>query len=84
MLGSVPPGVTSERLSKGAYRVHFPRPLAGCVLSASASTEGDWFFPSTTVLVSAFEGNSLTVLTGHSTDSSFQDRDFSVTVICPA
>ncbi len=83
LLGSVPPGVTSERLSTGSYRTHFPRSIAGCIISASHGTNDPLLFPSTIVNVGVFDSDSLTVLTAHH-DGSFQDRDFAVLVICPA
>jgi hypothetical protein len=82
MLGSVPPGVTSESLGSAYFRVFFPRPVAGCVISASAGTNDSVVFASHMVIVGPFESNSLTVRTMLH-DGSFAARDFAVLMICP-
>jgi hypothetical protein len=85
LLGSVPAGVTAERLNTGLYVVTFNRPVAGCLISAAVGSS-DGNAPrgggANTIPYTQGNPNQLVVIT-YNGAAAYEDRDFYVQMVCP-
>ena len=83
-LGSIPAGVTSQKVATGIYRVDFPVPVTGCMVFA-ANGSNDGAIPAGTVGAIPATGenpNRVAVATYNDAGAS-ADRDFYVQITCP-
>jgi hypothetical protein len=84
MLGSIPPGVTSTRLSTGIYRVDFPVGVTGCmVFSAFGSNDGAISPGSTGAIPATVENPNRIAVATFNNAGAVADRDFYVQITCP-
>jgi hypothetical protein len=82
MLGSIPAGATSKRLSAGVYDVTFTHPYAGCLISSNLANTGSVVSGETDVGGEPANPNQLGVGTYNSA-GVFTDHTFYVQMICP-
>jgi hypothetical protein len=84
VLGSVPAGVTSNRLATGIYRVDFPRAVSGCLIfSAFGSNDGAINPGSTGVIPATGENPNRVAVATFNNAGALEDRDFYVQMTCP-
>jgi len=82
MLGSVPTGASSKRLSAGVYDVTFTRGYSGCLISSNLATQGTVVAGETDVGPEPANPKQLGVGTYNSA-GVFTDHAFYVQMICP-
>jgi hypothetical protein len=84
LLGSIPAGVTSERVRAGVYTVTFNRRVAGCLISAALGGNDLAARPGSVDVVPApiVDETTLVVATFDAAAAE-ADRDFYVQMICP-
>jgi hypothetical protein len=84
LLGSIPGGVTSIRVSEGTYRVDFPHAVAGCLIfSAFGSNNVDINPGSTGVIPATNENPNRVAVATFNNAGAVADRDFYVQMTCP-
>jgi hypothetical protein len=84
LLGSVPEGVTSTRVSEGIYRVDFPRGVTGCLIfSAFGSNDGAINPGSTGVIPATNEDPNRLAVATFNNGGATANRDFYVQMTCP-
>jgi hypothetical protein len=84
LLGSVPAGTTSERISAGIYRVTFTRPVTGCLISSAfGSNDGAISAGSTGVIPVTNENPNRVAVATFNNAGATEDRDFYVQMVCP-
>jgi hypothetical protein len=84
LLGSVPAGATSERISAGIYRVTLTRPVTGCLISSAFGSNDGAINPGSTgvIPVTNENPNRVAVATFNNAGAT-EDRDFYVQMVCP-
>jgi hypothetical protein len=83
LLGSVPVGITSERVGTGVYRVTFSRAIDGCLISSALGTNDIVISPGSTGVAPSREIPNRVVVATFNGAGAAQDRDFYVQMVCP-
>jgi hypothetical protein len=85
VLGSVPAGVSSQRVGLGTYKVTFTRAVDGCLISSSfGSNDGIIEAPGSTSTIPQTAENANRVAVGtFDRAGNLQDRDFYVQMVFP-
>jgi hypothetical protein len=84
VLGSVPAGITANRVAEGIYRVDFPRGVSGCLIFSAFGSNDAAIDPGSTGVIPATgeSPNRLAVATFNSAGAT-ANRDFYVQMTCP-